>query len=490
MPSGSTRPFTTTPCASATRATGGGFEGRLCSQCKPNHFQRNRQCQRCDPFGSLLTAVCIIVVLLGIVFILWRVGALGYEGLSKFHDRSRINYTVATSARGPGGDDPDRLARTIAELDEVEWSMPPSKQVSLLTLLNILISYFQTIGIALDGIQLPGSLAVLSSIYQLAAPSIGEFGFECSAKGMTFKQRYLFTWLFPIAVMIFVWVPTAALALARRSRGKTWRAILHNAIGLDLLVLNFFYFPMAKSTLGKYRCDRDPGDGVWYFAEAPATRCDALSFADKIVPLIIYPALGMALLVGIGLYGGAKGIITRARYWRWFGWFFAGFKPNFWPAPLILVQRKLILAIITSVASPLDSFRYTSIIGVLTGSMAFVMFFRPYKFLVATRIDAAATFASVLIYGSSIVLANPEYSRHKNALSAVTFAIHMAIMAGFVATFAIYIREVKRHRDARSAGAKTNRVSPYNPGDTPETRALTHHQGDHSPKAVTEPEEP
>ncbi len=66
------------------------------------------------------------------MFDLWRVGALGYDELLRFHDRSRINYTVSLNLDN-AADAEAALRASVAQLVEVEWTMPPSRHVSLLT---------------------------------------------------------------------------------------------------------------------------------------------------------------------------------------------------------------------------------------------------------------------------------------------------------------------------------------------------------------------
>lgn len=480
------------------------FTGRLCSRCEPGAFVRNGQCVICDPLGKLLVSAFILALVLTVVFLFWRLGIVYQNALLVVMARSRITWLSDTAAPassisrpaagagttsawrsisaasgrssgGMGTNEPstvptvsDDLSESVDPLDyQVEdvFGVTRCTRVSALTLVGIIINYLQTLSIVLDDLPISRSLGALSSTYEILAPSIGEFGFECIGPSITFASRYLITWIFPISLLVLVWLFALPVAVIRSFDGREWRPLIHNAIGLNLFIVNFFYLPMAKTSMSKFKSDVDPGDGQKYFLEAPDIRFDALTTSHRVIPLIVHPVLGMVAIISTGLYAGLRRRIYEAKFWRWLGWFFSGYRPGFWAFPLLLLVRKLLLAVITAFTTPNEAVRFTSIIGILTATLAAVSLFQPFSFHFANRLDSLASIASIIIFSSSVILRDTNEIVGRRAIEIVTMFLHIFVL--FIFAAALFTRLLLwRLNDDTSNNRVVDRdgaVAPVNP---------------------------
>eukprot|EP00161_Ancyromonas_sigmoides_P024647 TRINITY_DN807_c1_g3_i1.p1 TRINITY_DN807_c1_g3~~TRINITY_DN807_c1_g3_i1.p1 ORF type:complete len:1259 (-),score=636.42 TRINITY_DN807_c1_g3_i1:182-3856(-) len=446
-----------------------GFEGRLCSRCADNHFERNRQCVECNPLGALIVTCAAVIIIATVVFVLWRVGAIGHLKMSRAVELDKTNWTF--DAKGSKIDMHTAIGCDPADLNFVPQGHVPHTSVSFLTLFTIFINYLQTTSIALDGLQLGSELSIIKSLYELASFSLGEMGLECITTELSYSERYQITWLFPVAVVVLVWILTLVVMAIRKALKKDTGNMPQYALGLCLLLVNFAYFPFAKISLAKYRCEMDPGLQQEFLADAPYVPCDAIDAVGKLIPVLLYVVLGMTLLASFSFYGGLGKHLLSSGYFRTFGWFYIGFKPHFWYFPLLLTQRKLLLALVTGLADQDDVFRYTSVIGVLAGAMFAIIYFKPYKFTYANRLDAFATFAGLIIYGNSLIISNPDITKHDNILVAITFTFHILALMIFFGAFINWARI--RVANARRRTAYAHKVLPMGSIKDTELNKLT-----------------
>jgi Leucine-rich repeat (LRR) protein len=328
-----------------------GYEGRLCSKCVDNYYNRQSQCIKCPPLAVSIIALIALCLAVGIAVALLRFLPKGREELL-IALKVLIVYIQCANAiigkaglRWPGSlmalnDAFDVINVDIRYLScfaaKASFDLPMTAQVQSFVVIAVII-------LAL--------LAFLFFVFDMLSWMENNSAVERHDRGKAaeaaeWNDRYFGTAAEADACERSVFeAPDDNSTTAMRRKFMVLRGLF--------LLLTFLYLPVAVSIMQVFQCDRDPGDGKKYTKYSPAEECDfsnSVYLRNFVLAIILLPTY----IAGFPIFVAVSSMLFR-RQSRFVvnTWFFLYQEYQRNQAPYLVwhVLRQLLLSIILILAS-------------------------------------------------------------------------------------------------------------------------------------------
>ena len=298
--------------------------------------------------------------------------------------------------------------------------------------------------------------AVTSGVGQLASPDCLREQETANSAGSAFRLRVISSIALPAMLVCL----SACVALIRMWAGKSSPTDVRRQLIVMSLVLGFiFYTPLTRTTMQLFSCTRVGGqlrlvEDTDVLCDSPGNQAWALGVG---LPLLLLYVIGLPAIIG-GLLWRNRQRLSEVSVRRTYGFFFLGYKPEFYWYELWIMARKAIFALLLVALSPAGLlWQLTAAISIVLVALVVSAWLRPFRLEVFNALDVCSMVLALatLTGGTALVQFAPQfvevtsqYNGGKPAQYAVTVVLTILNSAFLVYVVlwwarALYVGEVK-----------------------------------------------